>query len=67
VGAGTVLTAGDVADVAAAGAQFVVTPAVVESTQRHPGRHLLVPTSRSLRARGGGGGGAAVSAAGRRA
>ncbi|MEV5695171.1 aldolase, partial [Micromonospora globbae] len=31
VGAGTVLTAGDVADVAAAGAQFVVTPAVVES------------------------------------
>jgi 2-dehydro-3-deoxyphosphogluconate aldolase/(4S)-4-hydroxy-2-oxoglutarate aldolase len=31
VGAGTVLTAADVADVAAAGAQFVVTPAVVES------------------------------------
>ncbi len=31
VGAGTVLTVADVADVAAAGAQFVVTPAVVES------------------------------------
>ncbi|MFG2103475.1 bifunctional 4-hydroxy-2-oxoglutarate aldolase/2-dehydro-3-deoxy-phosphogluconate aldolase [Micromonospora echinaurantiaca] len=31
VGAGTVLTAADVADVIAAGAQFVVTPAVVES------------------------------------
>ncbi|MEV6519018.1 bifunctional 4-hydroxy-2-oxoglutarate aldolase/2-dehydro-3-deoxy-phosphogluconate aldolase [Micromonospora chalcea] len=31
VGAGTVLTAADVAEVAAAGAQFVVTPAVVES------------------------------------
>ncbi|MEU4793620.1 bifunctional 4-hydroxy-2-oxoglutarate aldolase/2-dehydro-3-deoxy-phosphogluconate aldolase [Micromonospora tulbaghiae] len=31
VGAGTVLTAADVAQVAAAGAQFVVTPAVVES------------------------------------
>ncbi|WP_433528011.1 bifunctional 4-hydroxy-2-oxoglutarate aldolase/2-dehydro-3-deoxy-phosphogluconate aldolase [Micromonospora sp. CA-263727] len=31
VGAGTVLTTADVADVAAAGAQFVVTPAVVES------------------------------------
>ncbi|SCG48072.1 2-dehydro-3-deoxyphosphogluconate aldolase / (4S)-4-hydroxy-2-oxoglutarate aldolase [Micromonospora echinaurantiaca] len=31
VGAGTVLTAADVADVVAAGAQFVVTPAVVES------------------------------------
>ncbi|MBY8874903.1 bifunctional 4-hydroxy-2-oxoglutarate aldolase/2-dehydro-3-deoxy-phosphogluconate aldolase [Micromonospora sp. PLK6-60] len=31
VGAGTVLTPADVADVAAAGAQFVVTPAVVDS------------------------------------
>ncbi|MDO3704988.1 bifunctional 4-hydroxy-2-oxoglutarate aldolase/2-dehydro-3-deoxy-phosphogluconate aldolase [Micromonospora sp. C28SCA-DRY-2] len=31
VGAGTVLTTADVADVVAAGAQFVVTPAVVES------------------------------------
>src|SRR5690606_311993 len=31
VGAGTVLTESDVADVAAAGAQFAVTPAVVES------------------------------------
>ncbi|MEV4839702.1 bifunctional 4-hydroxy-2-oxoglutarate aldolase/2-dehydro-3-deoxy-phosphogluconate aldolase [Nonomuraea sp. NPDC049486] len=31
VGAGTVLTEADVADVAAAGAQFVVTPAVVDS------------------------------------
>jgi 2-dehydro-3-deoxyphosphogluconate aldolase/(4S)-4-hydroxy-2-oxoglutarate aldolase len=31
VGAGTVLTVADVRDVAAAGAQFVVTPAVVES------------------------------------
>ncbi|WP_406070825.1 bifunctional 4-hydroxy-2-oxoglutarate aldolase/2-dehydro-3-deoxy-phosphogluconate aldolase [Micromonospora sp. NBC_01638] len=31
VGAGTVLTAADVADVLSAGAQFVVTPAVVES------------------------------------
>jgi 2-dehydro-3-deoxyphosphogluconate aldolase/(4S)-4-hydroxy-2-oxoglutarate aldolase len=31
IGAGTVLTAGDVADVEAAGAQFVVTPAVTPS------------------------------------
>jgi len=31
IGAGTVLTAADVADVAAAGAQFVVTPAVTSS------------------------------------
>lgn len=31
IGAGTVLTAGDVADAKAAGAQFVVTPAVVDS------------------------------------
>lgn len=33
VGAGTVLTAGDVADVVAAGAQFVVTPALAESVE----------------------------------
>lgn len=33
IGAGTVLTAADVADVAAAGAQFVVTPAVTPSIE----------------------------------
>lgn len=33
VGAGTVLTARDVADVAAAGAEFVVTPALAESVE----------------------------------
>jgi 2-dehydro-3-deoxyphosphogluconate aldolase / (4S)-4-hydroxy-2-oxoglutarate aldolase len=42
VGAGTVLTAADVADVAAAGAQFVVTPAVVESISAAAGRGLPV-------------------------
>ncbi|GLY20618.1 bifunctional 4-hydroxy-2-oxoglutarate aldolase/2-dehydro-3-deoxy-phosphogluconate aldolase [Micromonospora sp. NBRC 101691] len=42
VGAGTVLTAADVADVAAAGAQFVVTPAVVESIAEAAGRGLPV-------------------------
>jgi 2-dehydro-3-deoxyphosphogluconate aldolase / (4S)-4-hydroxy-2-oxoglutarate aldolase len=42
VGAGTVLTAADVADVAAAGAQFVVTPAVVESIVEAARRGLPV-------------------------
>ncbi|MFB6392408.1 bifunctional 4-hydroxy-2-oxoglutarate aldolase/2-dehydro-3-deoxy-phosphogluconate aldolase [Polymorphospora lycopeni] len=42
VGAGTVLTAADVADVAAAGAQFVVTPAVVESIGEAARRGLPV-------------------------
>ncbi|MEU4567239.1 bifunctional 4-hydroxy-2-oxoglutarate aldolase/2-dehydro-3-deoxy-phosphogluconate aldolase [Micromonospora sp. NPDC023956] len=42
VGAGTVLTAADVADVAAAGAQFVVTPAVVESIAEAARRGLPV-------------------------
>ncbi|RKN30470.1 bifunctional 4-hydroxy-2-oxoglutarate aldolase/2-dehydro-3-deoxy-phosphogluconate aldolase [Micromonospora musae] len=42
VGAGTVLTAADVADVAAAGAQFVVTPAVVESIAEAARRDLPV-------------------------
>lgn len=42
VGAGTVLTAADVADVAAAGAQFVVTPAVVESIPEAARRGLPV-------------------------
>ncbi|MFJ8582167.1 bifunctional 4-hydroxy-2-oxoglutarate aldolase/2-dehydro-3-deoxy-phosphogluconate aldolase [Micromonospora sp. NPDC093277] len=42
VGAGTVLTAADVADVAAAGAQFVVTPAVVESIPAAARRGLPV-------------------------
>ncbi|MEU8248341.1 bifunctional 4-hydroxy-2-oxoglutarate aldolase/2-dehydro-3-deoxy-phosphogluconate aldolase [Nonomuraea sp. NPDC048916] len=42
VGAGTVLTEADVADVAAAGAQFVVTPAVVESVGAAARRGLPV-------------------------
>ncbi|MEV6813985.1 bifunctional 4-hydroxy-2-oxoglutarate aldolase/2-dehydro-3-deoxy-phosphogluconate aldolase [Micromonospora sp. NPDC051296] len=42
VGAGTVLTNADVADVAAAGAQFVVTPAVVESIAESARRGLPV-------------------------
>jgi 2-dehydro-3-deoxyphosphogluconate aldolase/(4S)-4-hydroxy-2-oxoglutarate aldolase len=42
VGAGTVLTTADVADVAAAGAQFVVTPAVVESIPEAVRRGLPV-------------------------
>ncbi|MEU3454568.1 bifunctional 4-hydroxy-2-oxoglutarate aldolase/2-dehydro-3-deoxy-phosphogluconate aldolase [Micromonospora sp. NPDC006766] len=42
VGAGTVLTAADVADVAAAGAQFVVTPAVVEAIPEAARRELPV-------------------------
>ncbi|WP_233513667.1 bifunctional 4-hydroxy-2-oxoglutarate aldolase/2-dehydro-3-deoxy-phosphogluconate aldolase [Micromonospora craterilacus] len=42
VGAGTVLTTADVADVAAAGAQFVVTPAVVESIAESARRGLPV-------------------------
>ncbi|OZV84688.1 aldolase [Micromonospora echinospora] len=42
VGAGTVLTAADVAAVAAAGAQFVVTPAVVESIAEAARRGLPV-------------------------
>ncbi|GIJ24758.1 bifunctional 4-hydroxy-2-oxoglutarate aldolase/2-dehydro-3-deoxy-phosphogluconate aldolase [Micromonospora lutea] len=42
VGAGTVLTVADVADVAAAGAQFVVTPAVVESIGEAARRGLPV-------------------------
>ncbi|MGC5022033.1 bifunctional 4-hydroxy-2-oxoglutarate aldolase/2-dehydro-3-deoxy-phosphogluconate aldolase [Micromonospora sp. DT47] len=42
VGAGTVLTAGEVADVAAAGAQFVVTPAVVDSIPEAVRRGLPV-------------------------
>ncbi|WP_229401351.1 bifunctional 4-hydroxy-2-oxoglutarate aldolase/2-dehydro-3-deoxy-phosphogluconate aldolase [Micromonospora okii] len=42
VGAGTVLTTADVADVAAAGAQFVVTPAVVESIGEAARRGLPV-------------------------
>lgn len=42
VGAGTVLTAGDVADVVAAGAQFAVTPAVVESVEAAARRGLPV-------------------------
>ncbi|MER7441443.1 bifunctional 4-hydroxy-2-oxoglutarate aldolase/2-dehydro-3-deoxy-phosphogluconate aldolase [Micromonospora avicenniae] len=42
VGAGTVLTAADVADVAAAGAQFVVTPAVVESIAEAARRDIPV-------------------------
>ncbi|WP_433384487.1 bifunctional 4-hydroxy-2-oxoglutarate aldolase/2-dehydro-3-deoxy-phosphogluconate aldolase [Micromonospora sp. KLBMP9576] len=42
VGAGTVLTTADVADVAAAGAQFVVTPAVVESISEAARRGLPV-------------------------
>lgn len=42
VGAGTVLTASAVADVAAAGAQFVVTPAVLESVPEAARRGLPV-------------------------
>lgn len=42
VGAGTVLSASAVADVAAAGAQFVVTPAVVESVREAARRGLPV-------------------------
>lgn len=42
VGAGTVLSASAVADVAAAGAQFVVTPAVVESIAVAASRDLPV-------------------------
>ncbi|HEX7746363.1 MAG TPA: bifunctional 4-hydroxy-2-oxoglutarate aldolase/2-dehydro-3-deoxy-phosphogluconate aldolase [Micromonosporaceae bacterium] len=42
VGAGTVLTASAVADVAAAGAQFIVTPAVVESIPEAARRGLPV-------------------------
>lgn len=42
VGAGTVLTSADVADVAAAGAQFVVTPAVVSSIGEAARRDLPV-------------------------
>ncbi|WP_434739638.1 bifunctional 4-hydroxy-2-oxoglutarate aldolase/2-dehydro-3-deoxy-phosphogluconate aldolase [Micromonospora sp. SH-82] len=42
VGAGTVLTTADVADVVAAGAQFVVTPAVVDSIGEAARRGLPV-------------------------
>ena len=42
IGAGTVLTASDVADVAAAGAQFVVTPAVTPSIEAAAERGLPV-------------------------
>ncbi|HEU5143678.1 MAG TPA: bifunctional 4-hydroxy-2-oxoglutarate aldolase/2-dehydro-3-deoxy-phosphogluconate aldolase [Dermatophilaceae bacterium] len=42
IGAGTVLTAADVADVAAAGAQFVVTPAVTPSIEAAVERGLPV-------------------------
>jgi len=42
VGAGTVLTRQDVADVSAAGASFVVTPAVVESIEAAAGRGMPV-------------------------
>jgi 2-dehydro-3-deoxyphosphogluconate aldolase / (4S)-4-hydroxy-2-oxoglutarate aldolase len=42
VGAGTVLTVADVADVAAAGAQFIVTPAVTESIAEAARRGLPV-------------------------
>ncbi|GIJ27479.1 aldolase [Micromonospora qiuiae] len=42
VGAGTVLTVADVADVVAAGAQFVVTPAVVDSIAEAARRGLPV-------------------------
>ena len=42
IGAGTVLTAADVADVEAAGAQFVVTPAVTPSIALAAGRGLPV-------------------------
>ncbi len=42
IGAGTVLTAADVADVEAAGAQFVVTPAVTPSIEAAAARGLPV-------------------------
>jgi 2-dehydro-3-deoxyphosphogluconate aldolase / (4S)-4-hydroxy-2-oxoglutarate aldolase len=42
IGAGTVLTVADVADVAAAGAQFVVTPALAESVPESVRRGLPV-------------------------
>jgi 2-dehydro-3-deoxyphosphogluconate aldolase/(4S)-4-hydroxy-2-oxoglutarate aldolase len=42
VGAGTVLSARDVADVEAAGAQFVVTPAIAESVEECVNRDLPV-------------------------
>ncbi|WP_051510507.1 bifunctional 4-hydroxy-2-oxoglutarate aldolase/2-dehydro-3-deoxy-phosphogluconate aldolase [Intrasporangium oryzae] len=42
IGAGTVLTAGDVVDVEAAGAQFVVTPAVTPSIAEASARGLPV-------------------------
>jgi 2-dehydro-3-deoxyphosphogluconate aldolase/(4S)-4-hydroxy-2-oxoglutarate aldolase len=42
IGAGTVLTVSDVADVAAAGAQFVVTPALAESVAESVRRGLPV-------------------------
>jgi 2-dehydro-3-deoxyphosphogluconate aldolase/(4S)-4-hydroxy-2-oxoglutarate aldolase len=42
IGAGTVLTAADVADVAAAGAQFVVTPALADSVPESVRRGLPV-------------------------
>jgi 2-dehydro-3-deoxyphosphogluconate aldolase / (4S)-4-hydroxy-2-oxoglutarate aldolase len=42
IGAGTVLTRQDVADVAAAGAQFIVTPAVVESIDAATARGIPV-------------------------
>jgi len=42
VGAGTVLTAADVADVAAAGGQFIVTPAVAPSIEASAQRGLPV-------------------------
>jgi 2-dehydro-3-deoxyphosphogluconate aldolase/(4S)-4-hydroxy-2-oxoglutarate aldolase len=42
IGAGTVLTVSDVADVAAAGAQFVVTPALAESVAESVRRDLPV-------------------------
>lgn len=42
VGAGTVLTVDDVADVATAGAEFIVTPALAESVGESVGRGLPV-------------------------
>jgi 2-dehydro-3-deoxyphosphogluconate aldolase / (4S)-4-hydroxy-2-oxoglutarate aldolase len=42
IGAGTVLTRQDVADVAAAGAQFIVTPAVVDSIDAAAARGIPV-------------------------
>ncbi|MEV6693871.1 bifunctional 4-hydroxy-2-oxoglutarate aldolase/2-dehydro-3-deoxy-phosphogluconate aldolase [Micromonospora sp. NPDC051196] len=61
VGAGTVLTPADVADVAAAGAQFVVTPAVVDSIPEAARRGLpvaagaLTPTEAYTAVRAGAG------------